>query len=129
MSDIRVGDKVYIIVFEDEDLIGEVISEGDIPWSEEEDLLSEEHEEIIYWWKVKIYGTGETKDFPEDRLRRMSMPKPGDIIRVIDGENKGKTGEIIGPIPIEEVRCWAIEFENEGQTVLEDTEFEIMLPE
>lgn len=129
MSDIRVGDKVYINVFEDEDLTGEVVAEGDAPWSEEQDLLSGEEPETIYWWKVKVYGTGEIKDFPEDRLRLMTIPKAGDNVRIIDSEDKGKTGVIIGPIPIEEVRYWAIELEDEGQTILEETMFEIVPPE
>ena len=129
MSDINVGDKVYITVFEDEDMIGEVVAEGDIPWSDEQDLLPWEKTETIRWWKVKIYRTNEIKDFPEDRLKHMSIPEAGDSVRIIDGEDKGKTGLIIGPIPVEEVQYWAIELEDEGQCVLEDTEFEIMPPE
>ena len=129
MSDINIGDKVYITVFEDEDLIGDVIAEGDVPWSEEQDLLSREKPDTIYWWKVKIDATGETKDFPEDRLRRMSTPKTGDKVRVINGEDKGKTGEIISLVPIWGITHWAIELEDEGQTVLEETMFEIIPPE
>lgn len=129
MSDICVGDKVYITVFGDEDLIGEVVAEGNIPWSEEDDLLSGEESDTIYWWKVKIDVTGKIKDFPKDRLRLISTPKSGDNVRVIRGRNKGKTGEIIDSIPTDGITYWAIELENEKLTILKENVLEIFSPE
>lgn len=129
MSDFSVGDKVYISVFEDENMIGEIISEGDIPWSDEQDMLSREKSKTIYWWKVTIDATGEIKDFPEDRLKRIRTPKTGDNVHIINGKDKGKTGEIVGSVPIGLVTYWAIEFEGEEQAILEENTFEILTPE
>lgn len=131
MSDISVGDKVYITVLGDEVLIGEVVAEGNIPWSEVEDenFSSEEESDTIFWWKVKIDATGKIKDFPKVRLRRISSPKSGDSVRVIRGKNKGKTGEIIDSIPIEGITYWAIDLENEKLAILKENVLEVLPPE
>ena len=131
MSDICVGDKVYITVLGDEVLIGEIVAEGNIPWSEDEDenLLSEEEPDTIFWWKVKIDKTGKIKDFPKDRLRRISTPKSGDSIRVISGKNKGKTGDIIDSIPIDGITYWAIDLETDKLVILKENVLEILPPE
>ena len=68
--------------------------------------------------------------------------KEGDKVRIISGEDKGKTGEVIGPIPMSQVQnltpgqdismegavtLWAIEIDKENrQTVLKENEFELI---
>jgi len=68
--------------------------------------------------------------------------KEGDKIRIKSGEHKGKTGELLGPIPMSQVQnlapgqdismkgaktLWAIQLdEGNEQTVLEETELEVI---
>lgn len=68
--------------------------------------------------------------------------KEGDKVRIISGEDKGKTGEVIGPITMSQVQdltpgrdismedavtLWAIEIDKENrQTVLKEKEFELI---
>jgi len=68
--------------------------------------------------------------------------KEGDRVLIKSGEHKGKTGELIGPIPMSRVQdvsagqdismedakiLWAIQLdEGNEQTVLEETELEVI---
>lgn len=68
--------------------------------------------------------------------------KEGDKIRIKGGEHKGKTGELLGPIPMSQVQylapgqdismkgaktLWAIQLDKGNeQTVLEETELEVV---
>lgn len=68
--------------------------------------------------------------------------KEGDKIRIKSGKHEGRTGELIGPIPMSQVQdlapgqeismegaklLWAIQLdEGDEQTVLEETELEII---
>jgi hypothetical protein len=70
-SSFCVGNKVRIIILEDEDKTGIIVAKSDIPSSREYNLDSgkmTEAESQICWWKVKLDEIGEEKDFPDDRL-------------------------------------------------------------
>jgi len=69
MANFKKGDRVKIIDLEDEDKTGEIRGRGDEPnWVKESNVLPPKEEIIIYWWKVKLDGTGEEKEFPDDKL-------------------------------------------------------------
>ncbi len=70
--------------------------------------------------------------------------REGMRVRVISGEHKEKTGEIIGPVQMSQVQhladgqdismegaktFWVIELEDGEQDVLEESNLEIILPE
>ncbi len=72
MAILKIGDKVKVIVFEDADKTGVIVGKGAtitsgkvVPGKELEPDME------ISWWKVKLDGTVEEKDFPDDILERI----------------------------------------------------------
>ena len=71
MANFKIGDRVKIIILEDEDKTGIIVAKGDMPNAKQYKLepgKPPEEERQILWWKVKLDGTGEEKDFPDDKL-------------------------------------------------------------
>ena len=69
MANFKKGDKIKIIDLEDEDKTGEITGRGDKPnWVKVSNGLPPKEEIIIYWWKVKLDGTDEEKEVPDDKL-------------------------------------------------------------
>jgi len=71
MANFKIGDRVKIIILEDEDKTGIIVAKGDMPnaklYKLEQGKPPEEERQIL-WWKVKLDGTVEEKDFPDDKL-------------------------------------------------------------
>ena len=71
MASFKIGDRVRVIGLTEDDMTGEIIAKGDMPDVElgKVELGKElEPEMRISWWKVKLDGTDEVKDFPDDIL-------------------------------------------------------------
>lgn len=77
-----------------------------------------------------------------DNVQEVEMPKEGEKVRVLGGENKDKIGEVIGAIPISQVQelsdgndismegantFWLIEFEDGKQDIIEANMLEIIV--
>lgn len=73
-SNFKVGDKVKIIILEDTDKTGVIVAKGNMPDAKLRKLevgKPPEEEPPISWWKVKLDGTGEEQDCPDDRLEKI----------------------------------------------------------
>jgi len=72
MANFKIGDKVRIIILEDEDITGIIVAKGDIPSVKERVLYPKVNSAgETSWWKVKLDGTGEEKDFPDDKIKNI----------------------------------------------------------
>jgi len=73
MTPLKKGKRVKIIIGKDIGKFGKIVKEGDPPHQLEIRIkkYGEEKEEVIIksWWKVRLDGTGEEKDFSEDKLQ------------------------------------------------------------
>jgi len=71
---LQVGDKVRVLILEDEDKTGTIVGEGDVPRVTMRKLDPDPRlrgpEEVLSWWKVRLDDTGEEQDFPDDRLTK-----------------------------------------------------------
>ena len=73
MADFKIGDRVRVIGLNADDRVGKIVAEGDLPPVKVEDVVSgkELKEVSVRWWKIRLDGTGEEKDIPDDRLEKL----------------------------------------------------------
>jgi len=73
MANLQIGDKVRVIGLTEDDCTGVIVAKGDKPDVASGEVVpgKELEPEIqISWWKVKLDGTGEIREFPIDRLKK-----------------------------------------------------------
>ncbi len=70
----KTGDKVKVIGLAEDDKTGVIVGKSDRPTVTMSEIVvgkSPKPEMVISWWKVKIDGTRQIKDFPDDRLEKI----------------------------------------------------------
>ena len=74
MANFKIGDRVKVIGLVDEDKTGIIVAKGDMPTVELGKVVPGKElkpEMQITWWKVKVDGISEEKNYPDDRLEKL----------------------------------------------------------
>ena len=74
MADLTIRDRVRVIGLAEDDKTGVIVGEGEPHKVELGKVVPGQRlqpEMTILWWRVRLDGTGEKKDYPDDRLEKI----------------------------------------------------------